>query len=292
MKEPVIDIRLAISVLPPISEPPFHQWLQPDGSVWADFHFSSSNYLLRFPGMADFRINESGQQITATPHTSLGDATLQHLLYNQALPLALSRQGLLVLHGSAVMIGGKAVAFLGKSGMGKSSLAASFAASGFPFLTDDALVLAESPVPRILPGRPAIRLWQDSVEELIRGNPSLLAALDYTDKMCILADNEIPHHKDPIPFAAIFCLADDGAETVTSGELQGNEAVLKLLGNTMLLDINQSAVLEKNFNQLCALATAVPICTLDYPRDYAFLPRVREHIVALVTDSQWPVSGK
>jgi hypothetical protein len=286
MKEPFIDIRQAQRLLPDITNPPFHQWLQPDGTVWADFHYTNGNYLLRFPGMADFRISESGQQITATPHPSLGDATLQHLLYNQAVPLALSRQGLLVLHGSAVMIGGQAVAFLGKSGMGKSSLAAGFASAGYPFLTDDALVLAEGPAPRILPGRPAIRLWQDSVEELVRGNPRLLAALDYTDKMCILADDDIPHHKDPIPLAAIFCLIDAGVETVTSGELQGNEAVLNLLGNTMLLDINQSAALEQNFNQLCALATAVPIRTLDYPRDFAALPRVMEHIIALATNTQ------
>jgi serine kinase of HPr protein (carbohydrate metabolism regulator) len=88
-------------------------------------------------------------------------ATVEHLYLNQVLPLALSRQGKLVLHGSAVDIGGQGVAFLGESGRGKSTLAASFATEGTRFLTDDGLLLEwVGECCMIIPSHPSIRLWQ------------------------------------------------------------------------------------------------------------------------------------
>lgn len=51
------------------------------------------------------------------------------------------RRGSLVLHGSAVSIGGQAHVFLGDKGTGKSTTAASLVAAGFPLIADDVVVL-------------------------------------------------------------------------------------------------------------------------------------------------------
>jgi uncharacterized Zn-binding protein involved in type VI secretion len=281
MTNPEIHFRPPKSAFTPLTITPYHQWLQPDGKIWADFHFTNGKYLVRFPGMADFEISENGKQIAVMPHASIGEATLKHLLYNQAVPLALSRQGLLVLHGSAVMVGGRAAAFLGSTGMGKSSLAASFATSGYSFLTDDALVITgQGAATSVLPGRPAIRLWQDSINGLLGGSHQLQPVLDYTDKMCILADQSIPHQKYPVPLDAIFALSNEGSDRVISAETRGSDAVLILIRNTLLLDIEEKTALEKHFRQICDLAAFVPVRTLDYPREFANLPGVREHIIA------------
>jgi hypothetical protein len=53
----------------------------------------------------------------------------------------LAMSGRCVLHGSAVDIGGRAVAFVGASGQGKSTMAAMFCAAGATLVTDDVLPL-------------------------------------------------------------------------------------------------------------------------------------------------------
>jgi len=56
---------------------------------------------------------------------------------------ALVKMGYEPLHAATVVVDGRAVAFLGASTFGKSSLATCFVASGFPLLTDDTLRLEE-----------------------------------------------------------------------------------------------------------------------------------------------------
>ncbi len=65
----------------------------------------------------------------------------QRLLVAQVLPFAAVLQGLEVLHASAVTIGQSAVALVGRSGSGKTSVALALCRSGAGFLADDVLVL-------------------------------------------------------------------------------------------------------------------------------------------------------
>ena len=67
----------------------------------------------------------------------------QRLFFAQALPLAAVLHGLEVLHASAVVVDGRAIAFTAASGTGKSSLGAHFVAAGATFLTDDVLALED-----------------------------------------------------------------------------------------------------------------------------------------------------
>ena len=146
-----------------IQDAPFHQWSFPDGTLWTQFYRQGGGYLLRFPDLADFEVSADGATVLGFPAPGVTSPTVEHLYLNQVLPLALSRQGKLVLHGSAVDIGGQGVAFLGESGRGKSTLAASFATEGTRFLTDDGLLLEwVDGHCMIVPSHPSIRLWEDS----------------------------------------------------------------------------------------------------------------------------------
>jgi hypothetical protein len=121
--------------------PPFHTWAFPDGTLWTEFHRADGGYLLRFPQLADFLVSADACTVTCIPVPEVPEGTARHLYLNQVLPLVLSKLGKLVFHASAVEIGSHAVAFVGESGRGKSTLAASFAVSGCRFLTDDGLVV-------------------------------------------------------------------------------------------------------------------------------------------------------
>ena len=95
-------------------------------------------------------------RVTCHPAPDTPDAVTQHLYLNQVLPLALSKQGKLVFHASAVEVADGAIAFVAESGRGKSTLAASFAIDGFRFLTDDGLVVEPSAQGHVASAQPSV----------------------------------------------------------------------------------------------------------------------------------------
>ena len=147
---------------------PYHEWLTEDGEIWTLFYRHGDSYRIRFPDLSDFDISTDGNEVRMYPVPDVATATLEHLYQNQIIPLALSQQGKLVLHAAAVDVGQGAVAFLGVSGQGKSTLASSFALNGVPFLTDDGLVVEFVHDQYMLHSSlPSVRLWQDSLEALL-----------------------------------------------------------------------------------------------------------------------------
>lgn len=65
----------------------------------------------------------------------------ERLVLAQVLPLAAVLRGMDILHASSVALGGGAVAFLGSSGAGKTTLAGRIVARGARLVTDDVLAL-------------------------------------------------------------------------------------------------------------------------------------------------------
>lgn len=191
--------------LAPVHEAPFHQWAFPDGALWTQFFRQGAGYLLRFPDLADFEVSADGASVQGYPAPGVSSPTVEHLYLNQVLPLALSRQGKLVLHGSAVDIGGQGVAFLGESGRGKSTLAASFATEGTRFLTDDGLLLEWAGEQcLIIPSHPSIRLWEDSQSALMHAGTAMAPPVSFTSKARFLAGKGIPFCDESRPLHRVF----------------------------------------------------------------------------------------
>jgi hypothetical protein len=264
----------------PLDKSPFHEWTSPGGSLWAQFYRSDHNYLLRFPALADFEVSADGQTVLCWPAPGVSEDTAQHLYLNQVLPLALSKQGRLVFHAGAVEIDGAAVAFMGASGKGKSTLTASFATSGFRFLTDDGLrVEACDSGYQVMPSHPSIRLWQDSETALIAADTPTAPALEFTSKSRFLAGEAIPFCDSPKPLRRIYFLGDGSASSVTFQRLKPAEALIELVKHSFLLDIEEREMLAAHFDELSSLASLPIYYRLDYPRRYEDLAAVRQAIV-------------
>jgi hypothetical protein len=263
-----------------IQDAPFHQWSFPDGTLWTQFYRQGGGYLLRFPDLADFEVSADGATVLGFPAPGVTSPTVEHLYLNQVLPLALSRQGKLVLHGSAVDIGGQGVAFLGESGRGKSTLAASFATEGTRFLTDDGLLLEwVDGRCMIVPSHPSIRLWQDSQDALISNSSAVAPAVSFTSKSRFLAGPEIAFCQEARPLHRLFFLGDGVVETPTIEALRPAQALIELVKHSFLLDIEARDMLMRHFDDLTRLAELPIYFRLDYPRDYSALPVVRKAIV-------------
>ena len=79
--------------------------------------------MLEYPGAATFLIR-GGREIVIDAAPGVEQRLIRLFLLGPALALLLHQRRFLVLHASAVMIDGAAVAFVAEKGMGKSTLAA------------------------------------------------------------------------------------------------------------------------------------------------------------------------
>jgi len=271
----------------PLLQKPFHQWIFSDETVWTLFYRLNSCYLLRFPDLADFEVSRDGQTVSVWPAPGVSLGTVEHLHLNQVLPLALSRQGRLVLHASAVEIAGKGVAFTGESGRGKSTLAASFATTGARFLTDDGLQL--SWLDRqcwITPSHPSVRLLRDSQEAIIHQAVDFAPAVEYTPKVRLLAGDRLAFCDSVQPLSRVYFLGEGMASSLTIEPVRPAEAFMEMVKNSFLLDIEERELLAWHFDEMVRLAALPIYYRLNYPRCYEDLPRVREAIVRHVIEEE------
>lgn len=264
----------------PVDLTPFHEWVFPDGTLWTSFYRVDNGYLLRFPDLADFTLSGNGQEVSAYPVPGVSQQTVDHLYLNQVLPLALARQFKLVLHASAVEVGQGAVAFLGASGRGKSTLAASFSTSGFRFLTDDGLQLEKSANGYVIrPSHPSIRLWEDSSQALMPASTELALPVEFTPKSRFLAGNEVVFCDTPRLLRAVYFLGEGKTESILFEPVSGRDAMVELVKHSFLLDIEAREMLTHHFGQLVEMVKAPMFFRLDYPRQYDLLPAVREAVI-------------
>ncbi len=117
------------------------------------------------PGIGQFWIQSN--QITVQPSFGVDEKVLSSCILGTAFSVLLQQRGFLVLHASATVIKGKAIAFIGFSGAGKSTTISAFMRSGYSVITDDVLAIRFSAEhPEAIPSYPIIKLLPDAVEAL------------------------------------------------------------------------------------------------------------------------------
>ena len=258
----------------------FNEWRFPDGTLWTRFFRTSDGFRLHFPGLADFDVSSSGAFVAYQAIGNTTEETVRHLYLNQVLPLALSLQGKRVFHASAVESPAGALVFLGESGRGKSTLAASFALSGHRFLTDDALLVEqELNGYSVHPSHPSIRLWADSREQLVSDQVERAPAVQYTSKERLLSGEGLAYCPDARPLRRMYFLGEGVSKDVEISPMGPGESLIGLVKNSFLLDIEGHGILASHFDEVADMAKLPIYFKLDYPRDYAALPRIRQAIL-------------
>lgn len=258
----------------------------PDGSQWTKFYRTENGYLLRFPNLADFQVSVNGRHVVCRPAPGISENTINHLYNNQVLPLALSITGQLVFHGSAVAIENISIAFVGETGRGKSTLAATFATNGYCFLTDDGLLIKEDNSQYFVqPSHPSIRLWQDSEAALLPDHHEAAPSLEFTTKSRFFANNGIEFCSEKKALKCVYFLGDGSAPSLQFKRMKGVEVMAELVKNSFLLDIELKSLLMTHFNEVSRLANLPIYYRLDFPRNYEKLTEVREAILAHVQES-------
>ncbi|MGE5374366.1 MAG: hypothetical protein ACM3XO_04850 [Bacteroidota bacterium] len=270
-------------------------WYSFDGRVWLAFARIDAGYLLRFPAFADFVISTDARAISGYRRGNTPEASVRHLLLNQVIPIVLSQLGKLVLHASACVTPHGVMAFMGTTGMGKSTLAASFGLRGFTVLTDDCLSIEKRDGDVLcVPSYAGVRLWPESVTALFEEAPELQTLAHYTDKKRFVFQQDPAGASHLMKAAFVLTKPDDNqpVDSIRITPLSPGEGLLEAVRHTFQLDVTDRLRLAQAFRRYEWLAQSVPFFKLSYPRDHTLLPAVQaavlEHVAQLQQHEQIP----
>jgi hypothetical protein len=186
---------------------------------------------LVIPKVAAYRVR-GGTEMIVDPVAGASDRNIRLFLLGSALGAIVHQRGLLPLHANAIEIDGHAVAFMGHSGVGKSTMAAWFLDRGHRILADDVCVVAPdaSGTPLAYPGIPRLRLWREALEQSGRRTDGFELAFDDMDKWNVPTPE--PRKRGPIPLGQIYLLRKAEQEAPQITRLSGIAAVDALVANT------------------------------------------------------------
>ena len=244
-------------------------WL---GSEWRQVMCwcGPAGYLLEIDAVGGFTVIPDGATVLLDRVEPRADwQAVREVALGPALILALALQDTWCLHASAAVLHDRAIAFLGESGKGKSTLAAFLGAGAgavWRLLADD-----------VLP----VRLGPDGLE-----------ALPHFPQLK-LSPEEQPSLGMPeqLPLDAVYLLEKPPTNQggVDSRPLGPRDAMLALVRHTVAARLFDRRLLARHMRFCAQTAACIPVRRLSYPHEYALLPRVGD---ALAADLQTPGGGR
>jgi len=269
--------------------------------------------VLRFDGVLDVELSPDGARATWRPAPDGDEGVAAVLLAGAFLAFVLTWRGELVLHGSAVDlardggvggvggVGGTAtIGFVGRSGMGKSTMATLLCRAGGTLVTDDVLVLdtvssPASPDGAVVPRRGAaeVRLRDGAAalaDELeaagapLRTSGDARRALHLADRAAAGAGR-----RSPAPLAALVIpFPDRTHDELRVQRLLPREAALTLMRFPRLSEWRDHTVTARHFAGLVRLTARVPVLLARVPWGPPFRPDVVEELIETVLTGALP----
>ena len=214
-------------------------------------------FVFEFLDGTRFRIDGSGRRITAHFATSTREDMASYLL-GPILAFIVRLRGGLALHAGAVALDGHALLITGVAGAGKSTTTAAFLRRGAALLTDDVSVIDwDGDPPRVFPGYPRVRLWEDSAASLYGSSEALPLLTPTWSKRFVDARRQFA--TGTVPIRAIVVLAPRHDAPPRTRRLSGHEAAMALLVRTSMTHLLTAEQRKAELEQVTRLAERVPI---------------------------------
>jgi hypothetical protein len=242
------------------------------------YQASPSQFLLQMPNIASYWVR-NGEEILVNPQPESREEEVRLFLLGTVWAALLHQREFLVLHASGVITLKGAVIFMGRSGGGKSSLAAAFYRRGYPALGDDTIAVD------VLDGKtlayptfPQLRLW-----------PDMLHALGVAPKETIALRPNLP--KRGLPTAEGFCTKAQPIHAIyVLGSHIGEEIMLeKVPGMARFNTLRHNTFREKflsglgvravHFKKVTEVAQKTSVYQLTRPEKDGNLPDLVDVIV-------------
>jgi hypothetical protein len=255
--------QIAQQEVPPAGEQLLHFAPEDDEPYYSFARRGHGGYVLRFFQTCDFVLSEDLRraEVRLMHDADVGVAGV--LGAGALLSFVLAMQGIPVLHASAVQIADSGVAFVGYSGMGKSTMATLMCASGARLITDDVLRVAVDDIPRCRLGGGELRL-RKAADDLAQRFDGSLGRRRTADQRDALAPTMATEDRLPLR-AIIFPRPRRDIDTVAVQQLAPVEALLTLVRFPRLLGWLDETVQAQQFELLAGLAQQVPCSFADVP---------------------------
>ena len=227
------------------------------------FGEGSEGFALCYPGLLEAFIDPSLTRLELHLDPG-GDERLAPLVVAAgAMACVLTLAGHLVLHASAVEVGGRAVAFVGGSGTGKSTLAAAACAGGARHLTDDALRLeAGSGRAWCYPGTRSIRLRPDAACLARRLAVEPAGTWPSADGRTCVTPRVSPYARPELDAVVVACPHRGLSQP---RRLHAAEATAALLSNPRLAGLAGGPLARSHLVACAKLSRAVAVFELGLP---------------------------
>lgn len=209
-----------------------------------------------------------GEHVAFEREPGVSDDEVRAFLLTVVMGALLHQREDLVLHGSAVAIDGEAVAFLGQSGAGKSTMAAAFRRRGHPVLTDDLCVVRQRADGRTMvqPSFPHMKLWLDSLEKLEVSPDGLRRIRHKEGKRALPLGEEFT--REPRPLRKMYLLRGAPQSRPTIVRVEGPNVFRALRNQTYRFGLlREMAEQPRHFQQAMDLAQTVPLALALRPAD-------------------------
>lgn len=238
---------------------------RPDGSV-----------LLRVYTVCDFEISAGASDVVLRMVTGADPGMGAILTSGTLIALLLQLRGGLVLHASAVELDDMVIAFLGHSGMGKSTMAALMCTAGARVVTDDVLPVTPGPVPTVHPGATELRLRPGA--EALAGD---LAAGTFRQRRS--ADDRHVLGLEgargtELPLAALVVPRPNRDDRLEVDVLDGKAALFAVMTFPRLMGWQDAAAQTRTFTAASELVRSVPVLVAHVP----WGPPFREETVSMI----------
>ncbi|MGH3903813.1 MAG: hypothetical protein ACRDTE_06445 [Pseudonocardiaceae bacterium] len=256
----------------------------PDGRVLYSLGRDRDRTVLRYPGLCDFAGDRDLSDVTVHLHPGADPGLIPVLAAGALLAVHLKLRHELVMHASAVRLDGGALAFVGASGMGKSTLAAALCRNGCQLVADDVLRvdLTDTAVVRVYPG---------STESRLRMNARQLADAAPPDAVRPTADGRLALRPracagESLPLSAcVVPRPTRQAVEVSVRRLPTTPALLRMIQFPRVVGWSEPMSTAREFQALADLVERVPIFEASVPWGPPFRPEVLAGLLDAVAGS-------
>jgi hypothetical protein len=212
---------------------------------------------------------------------AVSDESLQWHVFGLVLSVWSEWAGRPVLHAATVEVGGSAVGFLGRSGVGKSSLTLEFLKNGHRVLGDDQLILQRMPDGvSAVPAIPWLKLAPDVVSRS-GFDPALLPLIHSASDKSRLDIKEGEWPEDPVPLGPIYLVERGGHQPeVVIESIAPSPSLFELIRHTYVpRTVAASGVAGARLSIVADAVQQGGVWRLRYPNGVEWLPKVRAAVV-------------
>lgn len=244
-----------------------------DGRVRFVLVADEAGLLLHFAGLASARLDHDATRVDLHLDPTADPGMAAILVNGYVMTTVLKARGHQVLHGTAYAAGGRAVALVGSSGMGKSTSGVLACRAGASLVSDDVLRVAPGPT-----GDGWV-CWPGTTESRLRPAAAALAAVDpgtgraWHARTRATSDGRhavTPGAPDagggPIPLVEVLVPAPSReAAHASFASMPPAAALLELSRHPRLVGLEDAGWLREEFEGLSALVRAVPVARALLP---------------------------